>query len=192
METTVWVTAGTIFLLTLVFEDAAVLAGAFLASTNKIPWSLSFAVCVSGVLLGNVMLYFVARYFGRHAVDRLIPQKLGAREMLDRTQALFNKHGWLALVFCRFLPGSRLPTYLTAGVIRMGFPGFLLGSSIFATVWVLLFFIIFHQLGSAAPELFKSLEHNAELVVVGFVAIAGAIWLLRKIPWLRKRSRPSK
>lgn len=189
VESAVLITALSIFLLTFIFEDAAVLAGAFLATTGKIPWEFSFAICFIGVMAGNIVLYSVARYCGRSAVDRLIPEKLGARALLDRTEALFRRYGWLALVSCRFLPGSRLPTYLTAGLLRMHFWTFLLGSSLFALVWVILIFFVVGRVGAAAPELFKSLEHNAELIVAGAVFVGLLVWLLRGLPRYLKKPR---
>ena len=104
-----------VFFLTFLSEDSATLAGGLLATLGKLSWPLAFASCFLGIWLGDLGLYALARLFGRPAIDRFWPRR--ASGSLDRSEAWFERHGLLALVICRLIPGTRLPTFLAAGLL---------------------------------------------------------------------------
>lgn len=178
-----------IFALTFVLEDAAVFAGAFLAGMDRLPYPLAFAACFLGVWAGDVGLYALARTFGRPIADRLLARRRRAAEALAQSERLFARHGWLALVICRFVPGSRLPTYLSAGLLRMPFGIFLLGTGVFAAIWVTLVFQLVIRFGDLAPRVFHQIERYGGWVVLGAAALGLVILLCRFLPRLWRSLR---
>ncbi len=182
-------TALGIFGLTFVLEDAAVFAGAFLAGMDRLPWPLAFAACFLGVWAGDVGLYALARTFGRPIADKFLARRRRAAEALTRSEQLFARHGWLALVVCRFVPGSRLPTYLSAGLLRMPFGIFLIGTGVFAAVWVTLVFQLVSRFGDLAPGVFHQIERYGGWVVFGAAALAAVILMWRFLPRFWKSLR---
>ena len=46
---------------------------------------------------------------------------------LQKSEEWFARHGLLALVVCRFIPGTRLPTFLAAGLLGMPIARFAVG-----------------------------------------------------------------
>ena len=137
-----------IFSLTFLSEDSATLAGGLLAGLGKLSWPLAFASCFLGIWVGDLCLYALARLFGRPAVNRFWSRK--ALEKLNQSEAWFGRHGLFALVICRFIPGTRLPTFLAAGLLRMPAARFALVTGILAAGWVGLVFLILGQFGGAA------------------------------------------
>ncbi|HEY5894229.1 MAG TPA: VTT domain-containing protein [Chthoniobacterales bacterium] len=141
-----------IFFLTFLSEDSAALAAALLASLGKLPWLCAFVACFAGIWLGDLGLYALARNLGRPVLQRW--RRVSGK--LDQSEAWFLRKGWLALVMCRFVPGTRLPTFLAAGLLRMPLGRFAFVTGFLALLWAALIFAIVHQFGGAAKEMFES------------------------------------
>lgn len=159
-----------IFLLTFLSEDSATLSGAVLGSLGRLSWSLAFASCFLGIWLGDLGLYGFARYFGRPALRRFGFRK--AMEKLNQSEAWFARHGSLALVICRFIPGTRLPTFLTAGILRMPAGRFAAITGVLAASWVGLFFAVFHWLGGEAARSVLDSSIGVRFAIVAALALA--------------------
>lgn len=141
-----------IFFLTFLSEDSATLSAALLASLGKLPWLSAFVACFTGIWLGDLGLYTLARKFGRPALKHW----RSALNKLDQNEAWFSRQGWFALVICRFVPGTRLPTFLAAGLLRMPAGRFALVTGCLAFLWATLIFAIVHQFGEATKDIIDS------------------------------------
>jgi membrane protein DedA with SNARE-associated domain len=164
-----------IFFLTFLSEDSATLAGGLLAELGKLSWPTAFASCFFGIWLGDLGLYALARLFGRPLVNRLWPRK--ASQKLKKSEAWFERHGLFALVICRFIPGTRLPTFLAAGLLRMSAGRFASVTGVLAMGWVSLAFLLLHRFGEAAAGVLES-SHGIGLAA-GVLAFFGTrnLWL---------------
>lgn len=119
-------------LATLLTEDGAVVAGSLLVGGDLAsPWLVISALMV-GIVGGDIALYFAgwsAREF------RVIRQRLP----IKRAKKIRN---WLRgretaiLFFSRFLPGTRLVTYVTFGFLRLSLVHFITVMTIACTIWV--------------------------------------------------------
>ena len=167
-----WVHAASgagVFLLAFLSEDSATLSGAVLGSLGRLSWSLAFASCFLGIWLGDLGLYGLARYFGRPVLGRFGLRK--ATEKLNQSEAWFARHGSLALVICRFVPGTRLPTFLAAGILRMPAARFAAITGILAASWVGLFFAVLHRLGRETGRSVLDSRSGVPFVVAAALAL---------------------
>lgn len=167
-----WVHAASgagVFLLAFLSEDSATLSGAVLGSLGRLSWSLAFASCFLGIWLGDLGLYGLARYFGRPVLGRFGLRK--ATEKLNQSEAWFARHGSLALVICRFVPGTRLPTFLAAGILRMPAARFAAITAILAASWVGLFFAVLHRLGRETGRSVLDSRSGVPFVVAAALAL---------------------
>ncbi len=128
----VWKIAG-IFLATFVLEDVATVGAGLLLTAGVISWPTAFATCFFGIWLGDAGLYGLARFGGRNWFERSSFRKHAAR--VARCEQWFAERGTLILIFSRCFPGTRLPTYLAAGFLRLALPRFLLVTGLAAAVW---------------------------------------------------------
>jgi membrane protein DedA with SNARE-associated domain len=147
--------------------------------------------CCVAVLVGDLLLFYLARTIGSRALQcRPLCWLLPARAT-PRIDALFARHGSMAIFAARFVSGVRAATFVLAGMRGMPVRQFLLwdGLAILATVPV------FAALGWVFATSVTALNAQVELanrlllavlalVVVGYASVV----LVR---WCRARSAPS-
>lgn len=126
-------------LATLVTEDGTVVAGSLLVGGDFASPMLVISALIAGIVGGDVALYalgWTAR--GSRFLRRRLPIKKTAtlREWLAGREAAI-------LFFSRFLPGTRLVTYLTFGFLRTSLTQFVMVMTVACTIWVcgVVFFI---------------------------------------------------
>jgi membrane protein DedA with SNARE-associated domain len=158
-----------IFLLSFLSEDSATLTAALLAALGKLSWPLAFASCFLGIWVGDLGLYVLARLFGRPVVGSLFLHSEPAR--LRKSEDWFARRGLLALVICRFIPGTRLPTFLAAGVLRMPAGRFALVTGLLAAGWVGMIFVIFRWF-EVRPETALDLSDGVRLAAAAVLLLA--------------------
>jgi membrane protein DedA with SNARE-associated domain len=187
-----WRFAG-LFVLAFLSEDAAVLSGAFLAAADLMVLAPAFLACLGGVWVGDLGLYFLARSFGRPLVDRLWARNAKMRGRLAKSEDWFRRRGIFALALCRVIPGTRLPTYLSAGLLRMPVGAFAVITGALAAVWVAVVFGLVRLAGSAAPGIMEILKQHAALtggiLVATVIALPYFATLFRRVKnsaWLRR------
>jgi len=136
------VLAISIFVGTFVYEDGATLLAATLSASGRLDPALGIAVSVIGIWVGDIGLYWMGSVIPRYAFSWRRFQRFLKPESLEKAQTWFAKHGSLALVMSRAIPGSRLPLYLAAGALRLPLRRFVRITGICAALWVSMIFAI--------------------------------------------------
>jgi membrane protein DedA with SNARE-associated domain len=113
-----------IVLATHLSEDLACISAGILAGQNYIPVYLAFIACTVGILVADSLLYFIGRWAGRPALQKWplgwwIKPKAG-----DKAAHWFETRGSFVVILSRFLPGSRVPVFVSAGILAMPFAKF--------------------------------------------------------------------
>lgn len=162
-----------LFLLTFLSEDAAVLAGGVAAAASSAPatWLTLYLACFLGIWTGDLGLYLLAARFGRALIDLLWGGKPAVAAKILRSEDWFRRYGITALVICRIIPGMRLPTYLSAGLLRMPVMFFTLITGVLAAAWTAVIFFLISILGKGAPELIHRLRSNIGWFVLGVLLL---------------------
>ena len=170
-----------IFGLAFVLEDVAVLGAALLVvnSMVSLPWAAgsSFA----GIWFGDLGLYFLALRFGRPVLEKPWFKKFFRKVDLGRSEGWFQNHGTLAILLSRTIPGTRLPTYLAAGLLKVPATRFLSVTAAACLVWVgILFWFSYHvgMMMISGFQMFRS--EAAKLAACAFIAVIVG-WPLRKL-----------
>lgn len=99
-------------------------------------WLAAWLGLIAAVVLGATNLYFISGRFGR----RIAEGKFGhlvhlTPERLRRAEAWFARHGVLAIIFGRHIPGFRVPITVAAGVLRVSYPVFALSVAVSTAIW---------------------------------------------------------
>lgn len=158
---------------TLVAEEVAAGSAIGLAQAGGLSWS----VCVGGILVGtlvaNIAIWAVGRRVGTKALGWSLFRPLQESGTLDRLRGHVVHEGWIAVCLARFVPGTRIPVYLAAGLLGMGAKVFLISLVLSSLAWT-------GALLGLAHTLREALSGHPTLLVAAAVALAGAVWFLRE------------
>lgn len=172
-----WKAAG-FFCATFVLEDAAAIGAGLLLAAGHISWTAAFISCFLGIWLGDVGLYALARFAGRHWFENSSLKKNSTK--VSRSEEWFAQRGTLILIFSRAVPGARLPTYLAAGFLRVPFTKFLLITGAAAFVWT---FIILYLAQTFGSQVVKWMSHYK---TGSLWLLIGGLFLLVTFQWIRR------
>ncbi|MCI0746336.1 MAG: VTT domain-containing protein [Verrucomicrobia subdivision 3 bacterium] len=140
--------AVTLALLTFVQEDVPTVSAALLAAAGNLAWQTGLLGCFLGIWIGDALLYLAARGIGRPLLDHPWPKWFFDRDRIVQSERWFAEKGTWLLLSSRFIPGTRLPTYLAAGFLRLSFGRFLLVTGFAVAVWTVSIFLFARTLGS--------------------------------------------
>ena len=90
----------------------------------------------------------------------------------------FQKKGPIIIFTSRFVPSSRLPTYLAAGTLHMNFWQFSAYFGLAAILWIPLLVGLSSWLGTAVYNYFWAYQRYAIII---FVGVALFLWLTIKL-----------
>ena len=134
--------------LTFVQEDAPTVSAALLSAAGSLNTVTGFLGCFFGIWIGDALLYLVARGFGRPILNRPWAGKFLNPASVARSEQWFAQRGTWLLLSSRLIPGTRLPTYLAAGFLRVPISKFLLVTGIAVAVWTVTIFLFARTFGS--------------------------------------------
>ena len=160
-------------------EEVALILAGVLSSQGKLETEWAYAACLSGALVGDLVMYSIGYHFG-HNLLILHPKiaKLLHAEREAKYEDSLARHAFKALLLSRFLVGVRGPVYLAAGIVRMPVRKFFLCDLVAATLVVSLFFGLSYYYGESLAELIRDAEKTFTLVVLLIIAGAG-LWFYR-------------
>jgi membrane protein DedA with SNARE-associated domain len=165
---------GIIALSTLISEDLACIGTGLLVARGTVGFLPGTMACFAGILAGDQLLFLAGHFLGRPAVERAPLRWLVSADALARGAAWFQRRGASVILATRFIPGTRLPTYLAAGMLRVGFWRFTLWCAIAVALWTPILVALSAFFGAAFGALFGRLQ---ERVVPGLL-LALALYLL--------------
>src|SRR5437879_3578335 len=139
-----------IFLATFVYEDGATLLAATLSASGGLDPRIGLLTTFLGIWVGDMGLYGLGSSFGRRTAQSRWLRKYLRPESLVKAEGWFARHGSLALVMSRAIPGSRLPLYVAAGALRLPIRVFARITGICSAVWVSAIFAIWRFLHRTA------------------------------------------
>jgi membrane protein DedA with SNARE-associated domain len=148
------------------------------------PWvALMVSVAMTGVLVGDAMLWAIGRRVGDHPervpfIGRhLTPQRM------KNARAMFERHGAKAVFFGRFLFGVRAVTFFVSGSMRVPIVTFLIMDGLAALISVPISIILAWHFGSSLETVFSKIQEIDQViwvVVLGVAAIVGFLGWRRR------------
>lgn len=126
-------------LATLLSEDGALITGSLLVGSGMMSGPLVILFLVLGIVLGDLGLYGLGAWARE---SRFVRKRLSPRRMRRLKRWLDGRES-VVLFLSRFLPGTRLPTYLGFGYLRLSLTRFTVVMTAAGLTWVtaMVFFI---------------------------------------------------
>lgn len=159
-----------IILGTLISEDLTCIGAGLLVARGLIGFWPATLACFLGIFIGDVGLYLAGRVLGRPAIKRAPLKWIISEKDLEKSAQWFKVKGPAIIIATRFLPGSRMPTYFSAGVIRAGFWMFIFYFILAGLVWTPMLVGISKLLGNELLRYFTVYQDYAIWVFLAAVA----------------------
>jgi membrane protein DedA with SNARE-associated domain len=143
------------------------------------------AAMEAGTVLGSSLLYLMARRGGRGVVERY-GRFIGiSPRQLDRAEAQLQRHGALAVVLGRLLPGLRVVTAIACGIFHVPFHVFLPAMAVGGLIYIVGYTLVGYFAGPAVFGLIEALHLPVGMFGSGvplLVLIAVLILIRRGLP----------
>ncbi len=135
-------------------EDLTCITAGLLVAQGRLDFPVAVAACYAGILSSDLGLAWLARVLGRPAL-RLPPFKWWVSEArFEEASAWLRRRALVVVLVSRFLPGTRLPTCLAAGILRTSLLRFCFYFALAVAIWTPAFVGVNALLGREAVERF--------------------------------------
>jgi membrane protein DedA with SNARE-associated domain len=157
-------------------EEMPIIAAAVLSHEGIVRWWLALPLCLLGVLLGDMVLYWVGRHWGEQVLNWRLARLVLSPAREQWLKAAYRRHALKTVVTARHVMGLRAAAFLTAGIARVLFWKFVVADAGAALVGVPLAFGLAYfftdQIKAIAADV-----HRAErwLGLVGLLALAALL-----------------
>ncbi len=170
----------TLVFMTFALEDAALALSVVWVGHGSITFFSAFMACFLGISIGDIALYILGRWvasidFNKPVTDvksnqtyyfrlkNLVLKKFSFLKKLNsfkpdkKTEAFIS----YSVVISRFIPGTRIPAYVGAGLLKYSFLKFFILTLLSVAVWVLLVLL-------GGNSLYNFFKGNLVFALLGF------------------------
>ena len=169
-------------------EDVVLVTGGVLAWLASDLESVSFAgmlgdrgllamvaVGLSGILAGDTVIFLAGRRFGHRVADFRPLRRVITPQKLETVEKKVRRRGNVVVMFARFLPGLRAPTFFTVGHARMPLWEFLLFDGAAALVSAPLWVCVGFWFGSDLEEAAHVAARFSHYILLGVAVVLAAL-----------------
>jgi len=194
---------GTIFVLMLlestvipVPSELVVAPAAYHAAGGNLDMWLVILFSTLGADVGATINYLAGWYLGRPIIYKFANSKWGHlcllnQEKVEKSERYFEKHGMVATITGRLLPGIRHLISIPAGLSRMNYWKFLLYTTIGAGAWHSILALLGHHMHAFVPEeqLNEKILEYGEYIKFGLIIIVIIVCLYFLLKWYIKKKK---
>ncbi len=160
-------------------EDLTCITAGLLVAQGRLDFPVAVAACYVGILSSDLGIAWLARVLGRPAL-RLPPFKWWVSEArFEEASTWLRRRALVVVLVSRFLPGTRLPTCLAAGILRTSLLRFCFYFALAVAIWTPAFVGVNALLGREAVERFGGRLPGGLLGAV--LALAVVIFTVRGV-----------
>jgi membrane protein DedA with SNARE-associated domain len=165
---------GLVALATFLSEDLTCIGAGLLVAAGRLGFVPVTMACLLGIVIGDLNAFFAGRIFGRAALARAPMKWIVTDKQVQKASAWFRERGPTVILASRFLPGTRVATFVAAGVLHTPFPTFALWFGIAALLWTPLLVGVSALVGAPILGLF----HRFQLWALPAAVLAALVALL--------------
>lgn len=146
---------------TLGSEDLTCIAAGLLVARGTVAFLPATIACLVGIVCGDLLLFLAGRTLGRRILGKAPFRWLVDQRDVERSSTWFRRRGAWIVFASRFLPGTRLPTYLAAGILHTSALTFTGVFFLAALVWTPVLVGFAAVFGAEMLKTFVAYEHWA-------------------------------
>lgn len=157
---------------TFISEDLACIGTGLLIARGLIGFFPGTLACLLGIFFGDILLYLAGRWLASSTLHKA-PFKWFINEQdIQKSYHWFQAKGPAIIIASRFIPGTRLPTYFSAGAIGASFWMFILYFGVASIIWTPSLVGLSVLLGKQMIAYFELYQEYALWVVIGVLILA--------------------
>lgn len=170
----------------LVQEDAAIMAVALLTVEGVTQYFAALSGLIMGIVIWDIGLYG----FGALIAPWLVRTGILQPWRLRRFGAWVEDHLFTSIIIVRFVPGTRLPAYMGAGLLHPTARRFFFLAMLISVLWVYLLFHLVLQVGELTFPLLGDHRWFAAVAIILLLLTAQAVLLRKKKPLASDEAPP--
>jgi membrane protein DedA with SNARE-associated domain len=164
-------------------EELSFLLGGYLADSTGGSLILMIFFAVLGVLLGDIVLFFLARRHGERLLSVWPFRLLFTPARLTRGRAFFSRHGSKTIFCAGFFAGIRATTFFLSSTMGVKFSHFLFWDSVRTLLTCPVSVWVGYRFGPYAHEIIKPYK---DWLLLGIVLVVVALIVRERV---RRRKR---
>jgi membrane-associated protein len=131
--------------------ETALIAASLGAADGRLKIEFVILIAAAAAIVGDNIGFMIGRRYGRRLVEwdgGPYPEK--RRELLDRGQVFFDRHGGKAVFLGRWVAGLRITAAWLAGINKMHWPRFVFWNALGGIAWATSVGLVIYFVGKAA------------------------------------------
>lgn len=162
-------------LISLVSEDLACISGGLLVISGVISFWIAVLGGAIGIITADIFTYLLGRWIGKPILDKVPFKWIIKPEDVKKAEQMFEMNGVGIIFATRFLPGTRFPTYLVAGILRIKFIFFIGYFLLAVAIWAPLLVGITILVGQPMIEYLQVYREYAWLILIAILVLIYSI-----------------
>jgi len=163
---------------TLISEDLACIGAGLLVTQGVIDYMAAAGGAFLGIFVGDLLLFWAGHHWGKAALRKPPLKWLIKESSIRESSKWFAQKGPVVILLSRFVPGSRLPTYFTAGMLHTRFWLFFVFFLFAGLIWAPLLVWLSMKIGQ---QIIETLFTYKLYTLAAIFATAFLLWLLFRI-----------
>lgn len=159
-------------------EDLACIGAGLMVTQGVIDYVTAATGAFLGIFVGDLLLYWAGHHWGKAALKRAPLRWMIKETSIRDSSKWFAEKGPVVILLSRFVPGSRLPTYFTAGMLHTKFWQFFLYFLFAGLIWAPLLVWLAMKIGQ---EIIETLFAYKLYTLAAITTTVLLLWLLFKI-----------
>jgi membrane protein DedA with SNARE-associated domain len=172
-------------------EDIPLIATGYLIWDTTLNWVPAILCTISGVLIGDSILFYLGKKMGLKLLESGRVQTLFKPERVRRVRAYFRKYGDKIVFIARFVAGFRAIAFFMAGAMKMRFSRFILLDALAALIsvpiWIAIGYGLGYYLGDEISSILRSMKHLKTGFTIGIFVIVGVVIVRSYLKYQRAR-----
>jgi membrane protein DedA with SNARE-associated domain len=170
-------------------EDIVFISGAILAQRGVTDLWATVAVLAVGTLLGDSILFFLARRLGPAIYDRAFVKRVMPPERRAWVEDKIRRYGGLVVFGARHVAGFRGPTFAICAIHGISYPTFLLFDAIALAVSMPIFMALGWWFSDTIDAALSEAASIERLIMLGIVALVLLVVVIHAIRGFLARRR---
>ena len=152
---------------TLVSEDLTCITTGLMIARGTIGFGVGAFACFLGIFVGDLLVFQAGRSLGRVFLRRAPLRWFISPEAIAWSSQWIERQGPALVFLTRILPGTRLPTYFAAGMLRTSFARFTLYFFLACALWTPFLVAVAAGFGELTQRLLSVMREQVGLYLIG-------------------------